>query len=1539
MSHFTHHKSIHPLKRAVLQLLRLSVSVFYAYLLVVMAGFVDLANAIVSCRDVISSQTTYRYNEALSDFRYFENKTYAVALSGVTGKSALPDNFFAFSPNFSYEYTHGGADSVSLKAQLATGKYGVARPVAITSQAVQDFIIEQYGSYLNSGPTLVDAWKEYGIAEPFTAINGGSLPFEPWEAVPVPANSPSAVSMNITGNWAPVSSGTFSRQIVEFEGKLDCAIDLSAPYDPPPPPPVPDADTESLIDLSLYDGLICMADLNLDGELSGPAESAKCSSTTMGDFCPIGALDCNTTFQPPVCPSGSILNTERDMCQKEPEQVNCPTGYTWDQSIDKCVMYPPCPDGGTYNTVTDRCEKLVLNDCPTGYTFDTTLQVCQKAVVCPDGGSFNIFKDRCESPVVWDCPVGYAYNSGEAKCEAPPSCSAGWVYSVTTDRCQIAPNNCPTGYSYNAALDQCVVSATCASGGALNGTSDKCELTAAITCNSGWTYNSGNGKCEQLPTCAAPGSYNSAYNLCMTGSTGTSCPSGYYFSAGQAACVAAPICNSGTYNTNNDRCEATPAYSCPDASYTYNSARAQCEKAPVCPSGMIYNATFNLCTLAITPVCASGYTYNATRGRCEFVPPTCTAGTNYNSATNRCESVPTCSSGTYSAATNNCISGGSYAATAAPGGADVAVYKCMPNAGTLEYPIPYLWSAYTKPGTCAVHSVVGYISSNWFPGGVALAYLNIPSHTAYGQLSPWTGYDSPTEVVVGYMSSQDDLRVGFTVPSTNWFLANDANGGYISASGGYTCPSEGTLSGTTCSTTVYTTATCPSGTALDGAADRWIANPTCVGGSFDGTNDVCYVAFTASCTKGTYDSVSGLCVVAPTCSNGALDGGIDQCYQAKLTGCPSGYSLSGSTCIATPSCTTPGLFTGGTTDLCHTPATYLCPSGYSYSTGTSQCYQTANCNGGGLNTTSDKCEMAFTYACPTTYTVSGSLCQATPACTTGGIYNSSLNLCNSTTGVCSAGILDTSLDVCYQAAGCSGGMLNTTRDKCEAAATPDCGASYSWDSTATVYYSSPVCDLGAFQIMRDRCEASVTRNCGTYSWDSGAQKCLQNVSCPTSTPFTTSLATDIDRCLSVPDHVCSSDLTWNGQPIMQCEAVPICNGAIFYDAVSDQCLISADCPYGNEYACMPNPTSGSLQCSPNQCVNASEGEGVELEPFDESYFQDDGPKDEHGNCLGQIYIFSGKPSRCRPPGWTVGYINDCCADGDLMPENTGSGAATMSGAYDLYKGSRAAYTAYTTYNAVTAATAAGGAQAGFDAGVSAVSAATTASTQTGAMAGANAAVTGASQTGAMANAALDAMGPAIAVYATGAVVEALGGDQDAKLAAQMAVTMMLMSGPQMVIGIVVLVVMRFVMGTGCDANDIMTANNVESKRCHYIGRYCEKTILGMCVQRAKGHCCFNSILARIMHEQGRPMLTSFQPNGDWGPAKRPNCRGFTPAEFQSIDFGKIDMTEYYGEILADIEERIQGASQRVEGTIKGRLEQIQSGASLSNNTSGGTSGN
>ncbi len=104
--------------------------------------------------------------------------------------------------------------------------------------------------------------------------------------------------------------------------------------------------------------------------------------------------------------------------------------------------------------------------------------------------------------------------------------------------------------------------------------------------------------------------------------------------------------------------------------------------------------------------------------------------------------------------------------------------------------------------------------------------------------------------------------------------------------------------------------------------------------------------------------------------------------------------------------------------------------------------------------------------------------------------------------------------------------------------------------------------------------------------------------------------------------------------------------------------------------------------------------------------------------------------------------------------------------------------------------------------------------------------------------------------------------------------------------------------------------------CHYIGDYCsEKWPLVGCVQKKKTYCCFSSPLARIIQEGGRPQLGI-----GWGIPEAPQCRGFTPEEFQKIDFSKVNFSEWIQyDVVPNVQNNAVGNIQNVINNIDTNL--------------------
>ena len=116
----------------------------------------------------------------------------------------------------------------------------------------------------------------------------------------------------------------------------------------------------------------------------------------------------------------------------------------------------------------------------------------------------------------------------------------------------------------------------------------------------------------------------------------------------------------------------------------------------------------------------------------------------------------------------------------------------------------------------------------------------------------------------------------------------------------------------------------------------------------------------------------------------------------------------------------------------------------------------------------------------------------------------------------------------------------------------------------------------------------------------------------------------------------------------------------------------------------------------------------------------------------------------------------------------------------------------------------------------------------------------------------------------------------------------------------------------CEQAEQILAMKKDNRLCHSVGSYCSTKIpiLGICIQTTQTYCCFNSRLARILNEQGRAQLER-----SWGAPKSPDCGGFTLTQLQSLDFSRMDLTEFYAEIaptMPDVGALRDKARQRVD---------------------------
>lgn len=440
--------------------------------------------------------------------------------------------------------------------------------------------------------------------------------------------------------------------------------------------------------------------------------------------------------------------------------------------------------------------------------------------------------------------------------------------------------------------------------------------------------------------------------------------------------------------------------------------------------------------------------------------------------------------------------------------------------------------------------------------------------------------------------------------------------------------------------------------------------------------------------------------------------------------------------------------------------------------------------------------------------------------------------------------------------------------------TAACYSATSWDTKTSQWF----CPVQVTDCQRDYTERSLQQVCSAsgYSFVETRNRCE---------------STDIADCqggqLDAALNVCYAPST---------ETLTCLTG--IYDQATGKCDQNTySCPLG-AYACLE--TGAVPQCSPNPCIDiANPANDEALLPTKDPMLQNDGVVDANGNCLGELYIFSGKAARCRPPGVTVGYANDCCDSSDpvLMDSTTGSRINNVASAIStVYEMAQVGYYSYQISTGAMAAVEYGGQVLVYNMGTGTIAASYASGTATasGVMAAQGTAAAGAATT-------------------TGTVTSGLSSYAGA-----------LFNPTTIAIAVVVMVVMKVMFGNGCSLEDIETAMLANSDYCHYLGTVCERRwkFVG-CVQRSKRFCCFNSKMARIVQEQGRPQLKAFGPTGNWGTAKNPNCRGFTPQEFQQLDFSRIDLTEYFGDIQQNLSQKIQEAQMTVQQKIQQHYQQIR----------------
>lgn len=96
----------------------------------------------------------------------------------------------------------------------------------------------------------------------------------------------------------------------------------------------------------------------------------------------------------------------------------------------------------------------------------------------------------------------------------------------------------------------------------------------------------------------------------------------------------------------------------------------------------------------------------------------------------------------------------------------------------------------------------------------------------------------------------------------------------------------------------------------------------------------------------------------------------------------------------------------------------------------------------------------------------------------------------------------------------------------------------------------------------------------------------------------------------------------------------------------------------------------------------------------------------------------------------------------------------------------------------------------------------------------------------------------------------------------------------------------------CSSEEKALVKAKENKLTVSIGEFCSKKVLGVCLEKKRGYCQFDSKLAQIVQQQGR----NGQLHIGFGKASSPDCRGITQTELQQINFEALDFSNFFDDL-------------------------------------------
>lgn len=96
----------------------------------------------------------------------------------------------------------------------------------------------------------------------------------------------------------------------------------------------------------------------------------------------------------------------------------------------------------------------------------------------------------------------------------------------------------------------------------------------------------------------------------------------------------------------------------------------------------------------------------------------------------------------------------------------------------------------------------------------------------------------------------------------------------------------------------------------------------------------------------------------------------------------------------------------------------------------------------------------------------------------------------------------------------------------------------------------------------------------------------------------------------------------------------------------------------------------------------------------------------------------------------------------------------------------------------------------------------------------------------------------------------------------------------------------------CSEQEFALMDRKSAKSTHYVGSYCTRKFLGVCITRRRVYCGFNSQMGKVFQSQIRR-----QTGLSWGSARNPDCSGLSLDQIEEIDWEAIDLSEAFAGMM------------------------------------------